>query len=162
MHLVLTPQTLPDAVSYNVIADLKGSESPEQIVVVSLTWIPGTLVRERLTTRPGSRSPCRRRRTVQTAWPNAATHATRGGLDERGERPLGEQALCGRIRSFAAKSRWGNRKRSRSRTPARIHRHIQSIRQDLASANHKRACADRSNIVDAGGAAADVDAIGTA
>ena len=35
MHLLLTPQTLPDAVSYNVIADLKGSEHPEQIVIVS-------------------------------------------------------------------------------------------------------------------------------
>lgn len=35
MHLVLTPETLPDAVSYNVIADLKGSEHPEQIVIVS-------------------------------------------------------------------------------------------------------------------------------
>jgi len=35
MHLTLTPQTLPDATSYNVIADLKGSEHPEQIVVVS-------------------------------------------------------------------------------------------------------------------------------
>jgi carboxypeptidase Q len=35
MHLVLTPQTLPDAVSYNVIADWKGSERPEQIVIVS-------------------------------------------------------------------------------------------------------------------------------
>jgi Zn-dependent M28 family amino/carboxypeptidase len=35
MRLVLTPQTLPDAVSYNVIADLKGSEHPEQIVIVS-------------------------------------------------------------------------------------------------------------------------------
>lgn len=35
MRLVLTPQTLPDAVSYNVVADLKGSEHPEQIVVVS-------------------------------------------------------------------------------------------------------------------------------
>jgi Zn-dependent M28 family amino/carboxypeptidase len=35
MHLVLTPQTLPDAVSYNVIADLKGSDHPEQIVIVS-------------------------------------------------------------------------------------------------------------------------------
>ena len=35
LHLVLTPQTLPDAVSYNVIADLKGSERPEQIVIVS-------------------------------------------------------------------------------------------------------------------------------
>jgi carboxypeptidase Q len=35
MRLVLTPQTLPDVESYNVIADLKGSESPDQIVIVS-------------------------------------------------------------------------------------------------------------------------------
>ncbi len=35
MRLVLTPQTFPDAVSYNVIGDLKGSEQPEQVVIVS-------------------------------------------------------------------------------------------------------------------------------
>jgi Zn-dependent M28 family amino/carboxypeptidase len=35
MHLTLTPQKLPDAIGYNVIADVKGSEHPEQIVVVS-------------------------------------------------------------------------------------------------------------------------------
>jgi Zn-dependent M28 family amino/carboxypeptidase len=35
MHLTLTPQKLPDVTSYNVVADLKGSEHPEQIVVVS-------------------------------------------------------------------------------------------------------------------------------
>jgi len=35
MHLTLTPQTLPDVESYNVIADLKGSEHPEEIVIVS-------------------------------------------------------------------------------------------------------------------------------
>jgi carboxypeptidase Q len=35
MHLVLTPRELPDAVSYNVIGDLKGSEHPEQVVIVS-------------------------------------------------------------------------------------------------------------------------------
>ena len=35
MHLLLTPQTLPDAPSYNVVADIKGSEHPEQVVVVS-------------------------------------------------------------------------------------------------------------------------------
>jgi carboxypeptidase Q len=35
MNLVLTPQTLADEVSYNVIADLKGSEHPEQVVIVS-------------------------------------------------------------------------------------------------------------------------------
>ncbi|MBA3766844.1 MAG: M20/M25/M40 family metallo-hydrolase, partial [Acidobacteria bacterium] len=35
MRLTLTPQQLPDAPSYNVIADIKGSEHPEQIVIVS-------------------------------------------------------------------------------------------------------------------------------
>jgi carboxypeptidase Q len=34
LRLVLTPQTLPDATSYNVIGDLKGSEKPDEIVVV--------------------------------------------------------------------------------------------------------------------------------
>ncbi len=35
MHLTVTPQKLPDEKSYNVIADLKGSDHPEEIVVVS-------------------------------------------------------------------------------------------------------------------------------
>ena len=35
MHLTLTPQSLPDTTGYNVVADLKGSEHPEQVVVVS-------------------------------------------------------------------------------------------------------------------------------
>lgn len=35
LHLVLTPKLLPDVESYNVIADLKGSSHPEQIVIVS-------------------------------------------------------------------------------------------------------------------------------
>lgn len=35
IHLTLTPKTLPDAESFNVIADLKGSEKPEEIVIVS-------------------------------------------------------------------------------------------------------------------------------
>lgn len=35
MRLVLTPQQLPDAPSYNVVADLKGSEHPEEVVIVS-------------------------------------------------------------------------------------------------------------------------------
>lgn len=35
MQLTLTPETLPDADSYNVVADLKGREKPEEIVVVS-------------------------------------------------------------------------------------------------------------------------------
>lgn len=35
LHLTLTPQTLPNTESYNVIADIKGSEHPEQIIIVS-------------------------------------------------------------------------------------------------------------------------------
>jgi hypothetical protein len=35
MRVTLTPQTLPDAPSYNVIADFKGSEQPEQLIIVS-------------------------------------------------------------------------------------------------------------------------------
>jgi len=35
MHLTLTPQLLPDTTGYNVIADLKGSEHPEEVVIVS-------------------------------------------------------------------------------------------------------------------------------
>jgi Zn-dependent M28 family amino/carboxypeptidase len=35
MRLTLTPQNLPPVVSYNVIADWKGSEHPEQVVIVS-------------------------------------------------------------------------------------------------------------------------------
>lgn len=35
MHLTLTPQKLPDETSYNVIADLKGSDHPDEVVIVS-------------------------------------------------------------------------------------------------------------------------------
>jgi len=35
MHLTMTPETLPDATSYNVVADIKGTEHPEQIIIVS-------------------------------------------------------------------------------------------------------------------------------
>jgi carboxypeptidase Q len=35
MRLTLTPQTLPEVESANVVADIKGSEHPEQVVIVS-------------------------------------------------------------------------------------------------------------------------------
>src|SRR6201981_948981 len=35
LHVTLTPQTLPSAQSYNVIADWTGTEHPEQVVIVS-------------------------------------------------------------------------------------------------------------------------------
>ncbi len=34
MHLVLTPRTLPDVASANVIAEIRGSEKPDEIVVI--------------------------------------------------------------------------------------------------------------------------------
>ena len=66
MHLTLTPQKLPDATSYNVIADLKGSEHPEQVVVVSGHWIRGIWAPARSTTAPESRSRWRRRRSCRS------------------------------------------------------------------------------------------------
>jgi carboxypeptidase Q len=45
MHLVLTPKTLPPERSANVIGDLRGSEHPEEIVIVSAhldSWDLGT------------------------------------------------------------------------------------------------------------------------
>jgi hypothetical protein len=45
MHLVLTSQVGPPVLSYNVVGDLKGTEHPEQVVVVSGhldSWDPGT------------------------------------------------------------------------------------------------------------------------
>src|SRR6266576_51414 len=35
MHLILTSGNGPDVLSYNVVADLKGSEHPEQVIIVS-------------------------------------------------------------------------------------------------------------------------------
>jgi Zn-dependent M28 family amino/carboxypeptidase len=35
LHLVMTAKLLPNVTSYNVVADLKGSEHPEQVVIVS-------------------------------------------------------------------------------------------------------------------------------
>ena len=35
MRLTLTPQQMPETMGYNVVADLRGSEHPEQLVVVS-------------------------------------------------------------------------------------------------------------------------------
>ncbi len=45
MRLILTPHKEPDEISYNVIGDLKGTEHPEQVVIVSAhldSWDLGT------------------------------------------------------------------------------------------------------------------------
>jgi carboxypeptidase Q len=45
MHLVLTPRTLPDVESANVVAEIRGSEKPEEIVLIGAhldSWDLGT------------------------------------------------------------------------------------------------------------------------
>jgi Zn-dependent M28 family amino/carboxypeptidase len=45
MHLVLTPKTLPDVASANVVAEIRGSEKPEEIVLIGAhldSWDLGT------------------------------------------------------------------------------------------------------------------------
>jgi hypothetical protein len=45
MHLVLTPRTLPDVPSANVVAEIRGSERPEEIVLIGAhldSWDLGT------------------------------------------------------------------------------------------------------------------------
>jgi len=82
MHLVLTPQTLPDALSYNVIADLKGSEHPEQIVIVSGhldSWDLGRGAMAMQTAQLLKQLHLRPKRTIRViAWMNEENGA-RGG-----------------------------------------------------------------------------------
>src|SRR5207247_5914823 len=45
MHLVLTPRELPDVASANVVAELRGSDKPEEIVLIGAhldSWDLGT------------------------------------------------------------------------------------------------------------------------
>ena len=45
MHLVLTPRELPDAASANVVAEMRGSEKPDEIVLIGAhldSWDLGT------------------------------------------------------------------------------------------------------------------------
>jgi hypothetical protein len=91
MHLLLTPQTLPDATSYNVIADLKGTEHPEQIVLVSGhldSWDLGTgsiddgagVVMAMQTLRVIKRLGLKPKRTIRmVAWMNEE-NGNHGGL----------------------------------------------------------------------------------
>jgi hypothetical protein len=82
MHLTLTPQSLPDVQGFNVVADLKGSEHPEQIVIVSGhldSWDLGTgaiddgggVVMAMQTAEAIQRLKLRPRRTIRVvAWMN--------------------------------------------------------------------------------------------
>ena len=79
MHLTLTPQTLPKVESYNVIADWKGTEHPEQFVIVSGhldSWDLGHRRNRRRRRRRGfhaSHSPAEAARAFVRAAPCASS-----------------------------------------------------------------------------------------
>ena len=82
MRLTLTPQTLPDAVSYNVIGDLKGSEFPEQIIIVSGhldSWDLGTGA---IDDAAGVAVSMETANLDQKAGPASEAHHSRDRLDE--------------------------------------------------------------------------------
>ena len=86
MHLTLTPQKLPDATGYNVIADIKGSEHPEQIVVVSGhldSWDLGTGAIDDARRSRGRHGSGRDRAEAASATP---AHIARDRVDGRRKR----------------------------------------------------------------------------
>ena len=125
LRLILTPQTLPDAPSFNVIGDLKGSERPDEVVIVSGhldSWDLGTgalddaagvavsiqvanLLRE-LKLRP--------KRTIRViAWMNEEKRLARQCGLRRRAGPKCRQALCrdrGRPRRVASTGYFVHRK----------------------------------------------------
>ena len=73
---------LPDAVSYNVIGDSKGSEHPEQVVIVSGhldSWDLGTGA---IDDGAGVAVAMQAANLVQATWPASAPHDPRHCLDE--------------------------------------------------------------------------------
>ena len=93
MHLTLTPQKLPDATSYNVIADLKGSEHPDQYVVVSGhldSWDLGTGA---IDDGAGVVVAMEAAELLQKLAPSSQAHAARDCLDGRRKRGAGSQAV---------------------------------------------------------------------
>lgn len=95
MHLVLTPTILPDDRSANVIADLRGSDHPEQIVIVSAhldSWDLGTgavdngagIAEILQTARVFQQMKLRPKRTIRfIAWMNEENAANGGnGYDQ--------------------------------------------------------------------------------
>ena len=144
MHLVLTPQSLPDTVSYNVIADLKGSEHPEQIVIISGhldSWDLGTGAIDDaagVAVAMQAAQLCKQlgltpRRTLRVvAWMNEEN----GGSGSRSYVAEYEASLSNHVGAIESDLGAGH---------PRIHRHIQPICQSFPSANHKGAFADRSN-----------------
>ena len=99
MRLVLTPQQLPDAVSHNVIADIKGTEHPEQIVIVSGhldSWDLGTgaiddasgVAMAMATMQLIKRLGLRPKRTIRfIAWMNEENGLVGGSTYARNQKP---------------------------------------------------------------------------
>ena len=93
MHLTLTPQKLPDETSYNVIGDLKGSENPEQIVIVSGhldSWDLGTGA---IDDGVGVVVAMETAHLLKHLQPAPKTHVARDCLDGRRDRRIRQQSV---------------------------------------------------------------------
>ena len=111
LHLTLTPQTLPDAESYNVIADWKGTEHPEQVVIVSGhldSWDLGTGA---IDDGAGVVVSMQVIHLLQGAWDSSQADGAVCGVDVRGRRVARGGAVHGRPQGRCGEPCWRDRVR---------------------------------------------------
>ncbi|MDI1242121.1 MAG: M28 family peptidase, partial [bacterium] len=96
IHIVLTPKTYPDADSFNVIADLKGSEKPDEVVIVSGhldSWDLGTGA---LDDAVGIAASMQVLKLVKDLGLQPKRTIRFIAYNERGKRPRRRHRVCGR------------------------------------------------------------------
>ena len=137
MHLVLTPRTLPDVASANVIAEIRGSERPDEIV---LDRRPPRLVgprhrrdRQRLGLRDGHGDDAR----AEGARHQAEAHHPRRAVHERRERTARRTQVL-RERREARRAASATSPRSRA-TPAPRRRPASSPRSKAKRSSDRSA-----------------------
>ena len=119
LHLVLEDGPRPDAISFNVLAELRGRERPDEIVVIGAhidSWDVGQGAQD---DGSGCAIVMEALAALQRAGPHPAPHDSRGALYLRGGRP-GEQDLRRGARQGVAPPRGRLRDRCRRRHTARL------------------------------------------
>ena len=84
--LTMNAQTLPDALSHNVMGELRGREKPEEIVVMGGHIDSWDVGQGAMDDAGGVVVAWEAHPPAQAARAHAAPHHARGGVDERGER----------------------------------------------------------------------------
>jgi hypothetical protein len=103
MHLTLTPQILPDADSFNVIADWPGTDKADEIVIVSGHLDSWDLATGANDDASGVVSAMAVIDTLQEARLPSAPHDPRDRLDERRKRHARRQHVSGSEQSETAR-----------------------------------------------------------